>query len=117
MKLHRRSGKFCRPAVEIKLGRDLAFRQGKIQDGGGVHGEEDKQGAGADADEQAERAGRRREEVAIAKHLELRTSVIVDARVEYAANAFEYDFDGASVVRVPEVPDVGPFAVGLLVGP
>ena len=116
MQLHSRTGKFQRPKVDIQLGKDVAFRQGRGVDGGGVQGEEDV-GDSIDADEEAERAGRRREEVELTRHVELRTSVCVDARVEYAANAFEYDFDGESVVRVPEVPDVGPFAVGLLVGP
>ena len=116
MQLHSRTGKFQRPKVDIQLGKDVAFKQGPLSQGGGVQGEEDV-GDSIDADEEAERAGRRREEVELTRHVELRTSVRVDARVEFAANAFEYDFDGESVVRVPEVPDVGPFAVGLLVGP
>ena len=107
MQLHSRTGKFQRPKVDIQLGKDVAFRQGPLSQGGGVQGEEDV-GDSIDADEEAEKAGRRREEVELTRHVELRTSVRVDARVEYAANAFEYDFDGESVVRVPEVPDVGP---------
>ena len=46
-------------------------------------------------------------------------STKVDAHVEYASNAFEYEFDGESAVEIPKVPlaELGPFALGVLVGP
>ena len=70
-----------------------------------------------DEDEAAERAGRRCREIAISEYVSLRTSVTVDKHVVYASNAFEYEFDGESHVEIPQVPNVGTYAVGLLVGP